>query len=482
MRQRHWIHRIIAVCLLAFPLLAAQPVAPEQARIDEASSYAAQVGVSVDEALRRLQLQPSVGDLEAALAAEESEAFAGLYIDDKQQYRVVIRLTDRKAEERVRARVAGTALEPLIEFRPARFSLLELAAKQQDVRGKSKRAAVEYNSDINIIDNKVEVYVTEPETLKARLSANKDPLSDGVEIQRVPRLGQFEAAIHGGEPLYNCTSGWNVRHSGGELGTTTAGHCRDYGDDQYYQGVLLPFRGILKSGHHDIQWMSTCDRFDTANTFNSGQGIRYVTGTVHRSYQVVGQYVCKNGRTTGYRCGWIQTKNYDWGHGYHSTFIRVDSRSPNNDLSMGGDSGGPWFVEDKAYGTHVGQPAGDVYDSVYMAVNYIADLGVSVLTYNPGACMQPPQASFWWDRPYWDTYVTFDASSSYDPDGYIVSYYWDFGDGYFTTTTTTPYTDHEYWEGGTYAVSLTVTDNEGQTDQQMMLINVCMSGDDFCIQ
>jgi PKD domain len=479
--QSRWLYRIIVVSLLAFPLFA-QTISPEEARRHEASSYAAQVGVSADEAARRLELQPLAGELDAALAAEESAAFAGLFIDDKQQYRIVIRLTDKKAEERVRARVAGSALEPFIEFRPAKFSLADLEKKQKDTREKTKKAGVEQNSDINIIDNKVELYVTDPGKLKAKLSANKEQLAEGVEIQQVAELGKPEVAIHGGVPLSNCTSGWNVRsNSSGEVGTTTAAHCRDNGADQYYQGVLLPFRALLKGGHHDIQWMSTCDLFETANTFQSGQGLRYVTGTVHRNYQVVGQYVCKNGWTTGYKCGWIQTKNYDWGHGYHSTYIRVDSRSPYNDLSLPGDSGGPWFVEDKAYGTHVGAPAGDAYDSVYMAVNYISDLGVSVLTYNPGACTQPPRANFWWDRPYGDTYVMFDASSSYDPDGYIVSYYWDFGDGYFETTTT-PYTEHGYWETGTYAVGLIVTDNEGQTGQRMMLVNVCVTGDDFCIQ
>lgn len=481
MSQPRWLYRIIAFCLFAFPVLA-QTVPPEEARRHDAAAYAAQVGVSVDEALRRLDLQQLAGELEAALAAEESATFAGLFIDDKQQYRIVVLFTDnKKSEERLRARVAGGPLEGLIEVRSARFSLADLEKKQKDARGKTQNAGVEQNSDINIFDNKVELYVTDPEKLKAKLKANKAELPEGVEIQRVAELGKQEVAIHGGVPLSNCTSGWNVRHPSGELGITTAAHCRDSGTDQYYQGVLLPFRGLLKGGHHDIQWMSTCDLFDTANTFESGAGLRYVTGTVHRNNQVVGQYVCKNGWTTGYKCGWIQTKNYDWGPGYHSTYIRVDSRSPYNDLSLPGDSGGPWFVENAAYGTHVGAPAGDANDSVYMAVNYIADLGVSVLTYNPGGCVQPPRASFTWDRPYGGTYVMFDASASYDPDGYIVSYYWDFGDGYFETTTT-PYIEHDYWETGTYSVGLIVTDNEGQTGQRMMLVNVCVNGDRFCIQ
>ncbi|MFZ4893545.1 PKD domain-containing protein [Plantibacter sp. Mn2098] len=54
----------------------------------------------------------------------------------------------------------------------------------------------------------------------------------------------------------------------------------------------------------------------------------------------------------------------------------------------------------------------------------------------------------------------FDASSSVDSDGTIASYAWDFGDGSTGTGITA---DHAYAAGGTYTVTLTVTDNQGAT-------------------
>ena len=57
--------------------------------------------------------------------------------------------------------------------------------------------------------------------------------------------------------------------------------------------------------------------------------------------------------------------------------------------------------------------------------------------------------------------VTFDASRSYDPDGYIVSYSWDFGDGNTAAGVTA---SHSYPASGTYSVTLTVTDDDGATD------------------
>jgi hypothetical protein len=56
--------------------------------------------------------------------------------------------------------------------------------------------------------------------------------------------------------------------------------------------------------------------------------------------------------------------------------------------------------------------------------------------------------------------VTFDGSFSYDLDGEIVSYEWDYGDG---TTDEGMYGWHQYCENRIFNVTLTVTDNDGLT-------------------
>ncbi|MDH5451236.1 MAG: PKD domain-containing protein [Candidatus Bathyarchaeota archaeon] len=69
--------------------------------------------------------------------------------------------------------------------------------------------------------------------------------------------------------------------------------------------------------------------------------------------------------------------------------------------------------------------------------------------------------------------ISFDASASYDQDGTIVSYFWDFGDGTNSTGVTT---SHAYISDGTYTVTLTVTDNDDATASTTATKTILPSG------
>lgn len=61
------------------------------------------------------------------------------------------------------------------------------------------------------------------------------------------------------------------------------------------------------------------------------------------------------------------------------------------------------------------------------------------------------------------TSCSFDAGASDDPDGSVVGYAWDFGDG-ATSSEPDAATQHDYQAEGVYTVTLTVTDDSGATD------------------
>lgn len=66
------------------------------------------------------------------------------------------------------------------------------------------------------------------------------------------------------------------------------------------------------------------------------------------------------------------------------------------------------------------------------------------------------------------------TDESLDSDGYIVEWFWDFGDG-ITSTQENPI--HQFKEGGKYSVRLTVTDDNGDSDELVKKIKIIQTYD-----
>jgi parallel beta-helix repeat protein len=86
---------------------------------------------------------------------------------------------------------------------------------------------------------------------------------------------------------------------------------------------------------------------------------------------------------------------------------------------------------------------------------------VAIFTYTPS-------------EPIINQPATFNASKSYDPDGIIISYKWDFGDGTPIIEETDPITIHTFTSAGTFTVTLTVKDNDQQTNSTSKPVKVLL--------
>lgn len=83
----------------------------------------------------------------------------------------------------------------------------------------------------------------------------------------------------------------------------------------------------------------------------------------------------------------------------------------------------------------------------------------------------PPEPSLRASSTYIDVgeAVIFSANESFDKDGKVDTYYWDFDDG---TNSTDQFVSHEYEKGGNYTVILIITDNDGKKAVQTLTIHV----------
>ena len=349
----------------------------------DAQSYAAQWGIELDEAIRRLQLQRSIGEFGAELEENEAGTYAGHWIKHgtaSGDFGMVVKFTSNGSEtiQRYGQHVANGPLAGMVELRSANVTLAELRQAQSDAMGAIRGQDIPVELDIDVTTGKVNVYVAERGRLVNAIQNGSISLPENTDLINVSAMGRLQADIYGGLSPTTCTTGFAVKKSGGKKGITTAGHCQN---SQAYDGTDLTYELGKLGGSYDIQW-HTAPGFTVTNKIRSSSngGTRRITGTVDRSSQSVGEYVCKYGRSTDYTCGYIASTNLQ-PPGFNATFIWVDNTAGYDNLSSGGDSGGPWFHFNDAYGTHVGEPSGDPNDAIYMAVNYISSaFDVDIMT------------------------------------------------------------------------------------------------------
>lgn len=133
-----------------------------------------------------------------------------------------------------------------------------------------------------------------------------------------------------------------------------------------------------------------------------------------------------------------------------------------------------WDFGDGSTGTGVSPKhaytAGGTYTVTLIVNDDKVDSDPATTTATISEVNDPPVANAGPDQTVLvNTTVLFNGAGSYDPDGTIASYEWNFGDG-DTGTGETP--THNYTAVGTYTVNLTVTDNDGATAWDTCIITV----------
>jgi len=109
-----------------------------------------------------------------------------------------------------------------------------------------------------------------------------------------------------------------------------------------------------------------------------------------------------------------------------------------------------------------------------LALLALLSISVALFMCSCGPSNQKPSASFTANLTSGEAplAVSFDGTNSSDPDGNIINYSWNFGDG---TSDSGEKPDHVYSSSGDFTVELTVTDSGGAQDSMTKTISVSSS-------
>ncbi|NIO63389.1 MAG: PKD domain-containing protein, partial [Gammaproteobacteria bacterium] len=208
----------------------------------------------------------------------------------------------------------------------------------------------------------------------------------------------------------------------------------DFGDGANATGVLANY-SYVDNGVYTVTLTVTDDRGATS-TNNATKTIQnrppVALFTESASMVYTGESIAFNGSDSYDSDGTIATYFWDFGDGTNATSMIVVH----------------------SYGD----------DGTYIVTLMVTDDDGATASANATKTVlnRPPVAVFTesTETAYTDENIMFNATSSYDSDGAIITYFWDFGDGTNTTGITV---QHSYAEDGNYTVTLTVTDDDGAT-------------------
>lgn len=172
------------------------------------------------------------------------------------------------------------------------------------------------------------------------------PVKPTVVVHQNTAFETSTANLMGGMPLSHCTSGFPIRR-GTIAGLTTAGHCPNNllynGLDRLYPAVSA---NHLNPKFGDVQWHR--GRVATLNQFQYDTNkFRPVTRNVKPGKST---RVCKYGKVSGAACTNVYSRGLCVKYAdYHQNYCGVVLTRGGAGIQKG-DSGGPWYYGQNAYG------------------------------------------------------------------------------------------------------------------------------------
>jgi len=367
-------------------------------------SYAKLIGISLEEAGRRLKLQIEMDSLERKVL-EGEPSYAGSWTMHEPEFGLVIAFAAEDGAEKLKPYLEGIEWANLVKVQQSPYTDEELVQILEKVTSAARDTGVPFEIGANPRTAKADIYTPEPDKLRTELEAqNKIPdYMDDISFLFQEFLSEPQQLkypyLPGAITLRECTAGFAVsRNSDGRRFMTTAGHCTNDNQITYNGASNIYFGPVVyeqESSVRDIQMHDVSVRsLDLTNGIFINPGTTVRVSAIEVKATTLNDYVCKYGKITAYTCGNVASINYNPATGSNSTgnFVRVNSPSGvTAPISCRGDSGGPWFKpgltnEVIALGIHGGGNAPDTCVNTvntiayYTPVDAINSAGFTILT------------------------------------------------------------------------------------------------------
>ncbi|WP_298890276.1 hypothetical protein [Acinetobacter sp.] len=402
------------------------PLSAAEALAIDAKYYAESYGVSEDEAMRRILIMHDSSDQIKQLQQEYGTKISGIYFDQGKDFGLKVNLTGndvpsdveliRKASTSVKNILTHNLNSNLKKLGIATESLNKAQAKiGQNISAKvSFSGNAKHNKDerLKILEQakqnllskipSFEMIADNEVTGGATLYVKADNgsvqkiaesiLNMPITVEVIPS-GIVATHTRGGSKLVktdngnlHCMTGFVAKHSSGQQGVLTAGHCLkdntplSYTDKDGSKYPVTTVSSIFDSrgdlGFITASHATSTGQFYADNTANprTVSAVQSRSGTRVASGTVTGSYICHLGQTSPtdqtlmQSCGEVSSINGQGSDGVGgNTYVIVKNTksgggttyNPSTDgigtlRCVGGDSGGPWFAYTTAYGIQSG--------------------------------------------------------------------------------------------------------------------------------
>jgi hypothetical protein len=378
---------ILALFLLVFATAATADTieSHSQALADDAAKYSAEFNVTPDEALRRLTIQQESVPVTDGIAREFAGRLAGISIEHAPEYRIIVLLTGSK-------QVPDRSFHGIpIVFRTgaAATHAQAVEAMRQHLIDFRRELPGSRGAGYDQRTGQIVLLVTPDDAAHLGIDAIRRRAEElsGVPVRvMVNALDESNMSIDGGgrvegmNTLTNrrnrCTTAFVVTN--GQINAiTTAAHCPDQLDYVEPDGstVSLPMIGSWGAAYRDVQINGSADSPDPFFYSDRGAGLlRPVETWRNLASTRAGDFVCHYGESSGYSCATVELTDYAppgdlCGGPCSPTWVTV--RGPS---CVPGDSGGPVFAGNVAFGIAKGinrDDDGQCEFYYYMSTDYL---------------------------------------------------------------------------------------------------------------